>query len=86
MTYSWFVIFNTVEFEALGLVSKTYSLNLQNLGIKDFLVTLGNNYGITYNDVFLSLNLNDNNPFEFDGYAIYFDTTSNNVLFGIPVT
>jgi hypothetical protein len=71
--FTWYKIFNTTEFDALGLVSKTYTYNLQGVGQKSILVTKANGYGITYEGVFLFLNLNDENPFEFDGYAIYSD-------------
>ncbi len=85
MQYLWFKIFNTVEFAALGLVSKTYTLLLEGVGQKDVFVTKGVGYGITYEGVFLSLQLNDLNPFEFDGHAIYLDTVTNDVYLGIAV-
>ena len=82
MIYTWFKIFNTIEFDALDLVSKTYTLVLDGVGQKDILVTKGVGYGITYEGVFLSLLLNDINPFEFEGLAIYVDVDSN-VFLGI---
>lgn len=84
MIYNWFKIFNKTEFDALDLVSKTYTFNLEGIGQKDVLVTKGLGYGITYQGVFLSLNLNDLNPFEFEGYAIYIDGDEN-VYLGIEV-
>lgn len=84
MIYTWFKIFKKTEFDALDLVSKTYTFNLEGIGQKDVLVTKGVGYGITYEGVFLSLNLNDLNPFEFDGHAIYIDG-DDNVYLGIEV-
>lgn len=84
MIYRWFKIFNTNEFDALNLVSKTYTFVLEGIGLKSVLVTKGMGYGITYDGVFLSLNLNDLNPFEFDGHAIYVDA-DDNVYLGIEV-
>lgn len=84
MIYNWFKIFNKTEFDALDLVSKTYTLILEGIGQKDILVTKGVGYGITYEGVFLSLNMNDLNPFEFDGHAIYIDADEN-VYLGIEV-
>lgn len=82
MTYLWFKIFNTAEFDALGLVSKTYTYDLEDIGEKDFLVTKGVTYGITYEGVFLSLEMSDLNPFPFEGFALYLDEDQN-VWFGI---
>lgn len=84
MEYTWFKIFNRTEFDALELVSKTYTLNLDGIGEKDILVTKGEGHGITYEGVFLSLNLNDENPLEFDSHAIYIDS-ANDVYLGVPV-
>lgn len=84
MTYNWFLIFNKTTFDALGLVSKNYTLNLENIGQKDILVTKGITYGMTYEGVFLSLEMTDLNPFPFDGHAIYVDA-SDNVYLGIEV-
>lgn len=84
MNYTWFKIFNRTEFEALGLVSRTYTLNLQGIGQKDILVTKGNGVGMLYDGVFLLLELNDLNPFELDSRAIYIDE-SNDVYLGIAI-
>lgn len=84
MTYTWYYIFTTTDFDALNLPSKTYTLDLENIGIVDILVTKGNHYGILYDDVFLPLNLNDKNPFEFSDHAIYVDA-DDQVWLGVPV-
>lgn len=79
MTYFWYKIFNSVEFEALNLKSKAYTLVLSQIGTKEILVTKGISLGITYEGVFLSLNILDKNPFYFENLAIYRD--SNNDVF-----
>lgn len=89
MLYTWFKIFNKVEFLATGLVSRTYSLNLETIGVKDILVTKGNRVGLTYEGVFLTLqddpeDENWANPFVFDGYAIYINQASD-VFLGIEI-
>jgi len=84
MQYRWFKIFNRTEFEALGLASKTYTLNLEGFGQKEILVTKGVAVGMLYDDVFLSLELNDLNPFEMDDRAIYVDE-DDDVYLGVAV-
>lgn len=71
MIYNWYLIFNIAAFEALDLVSKTYKLQLEDVGLSEVLVTKGEALGVTYDGVFLSLGMNDKSPFELDGYAIY---------------
>lgn len=83
--YNWYRIFNLTEFLATQLVSRTYQLELENIGIKDILVTNGKTVSITYEDVMLSLNLNDKNPFVFEGLAIYLADTTQDVYLGFPL-
>lgn len=85
MTFTWFQIFNLDEFEALNLVSKVYTLELEGLGEKDFLVTKGNMVSVAYEGVMLSLGLNAENPFAFEGLAIYQDEETNDVYVGIEI-
>lgn len=66
-------IFNLAEFEATGLVSRTVSAFLEGIGQRDILITKGNAVSILYEGVFLSLNLGNDNPFEFDGHAVFLD-------------
>ena len=84
MIYNWFKIFNLSEFNSLNLISKTYTMILQDLGEKDILVTKGNRTSILYDGIYLSLDLNLKNPFEFESHAIYKDL-SNDVYLGILV-
>lgn len=85
MIYTWFRIFNLQEFLDADLPSKTYTLNLQGIGKKEILVTHGNGVGITYDSVFLLLELNERNPFEFEDRAVYLDKNTNDVYLGIAV-
>lgn len=84
MSYDWYKVFNTVEFDALDLVSKTYELDLTGIGVKEILVTKAQSYGITYEGIYLQLNLNAKNPFEFESHAIYIDA-NDDVFLGVPV-
>jgi len=73
MIYNWYFIFNLVDFQNLGLVSRTYTVELQGIGIKDILVTQGEYVSMIYEGVMLPLNLTEKNPFEFEGMAVYID-------------
>jgi len=84
-TYNTYKIVNLDEFEATGLVSRTIQAVLSGVGLKNILVTKGNLLGITYEGVFLALNVNEKNYLEFDGYAVFLDEL-NDVYLGIPAT
>lgn len=84
MILKWFFIFNSDDFAATGLTSRTYTVILDGIGQKDILVTMGESLGMLYNGIFLSLNLNDENPREMDGQGIYIDA-NNNVWLGLPI-
>lgn len=71
--YNWWKIFNLADWLATGLVSRTLTLEFDSLGQKTLLITNGNYTSVLFDDVFLSLSLNDKNPFEFGGRAIYLD-------------
>lgn len=73
MIYDWYKIFNKTEFIALELGSKTYTYELEGVGLKDVLVTNGNVLSMTYEGIMLSVNLNDKNPFEMSNMACYID-------------
>ncbi len=80
--YDQYKLFNLDEFEATEFVSRTLSVFLGDLGLKSILVTKGNLVSVLYDGVFLSLNLNDKNPFEFEDRAIFLDP-DNDVWLGI---
>lgn len=69
--YNWYRLFNKQDFEATGLVSRTLTVELEDIGLKDILITRGNLTGITYEGVFLPVGLNEVNPFYFEGFAVY---------------
>jgi hypothetical protein len=81
--YNWYEIFNTDEFDADGLISQEYEINLVGIGLRSVLVTKGFSYSIVFENRLLTLNMADENPFEFEGYAIYQDE-DNNVWLGAP--
>lgn len=83
--FMWYRIFNLTDFLATNLVSRTYELELEGVGIKDVLVTNGNMISLTYADKTLSLNLNDKNPFIFEGYAVYLMEATQDVYLGLPI-
>ncbi len=84
MTFDWYKIFNLTEFEALDLVSKAYILNLEGLGEQTVMVFKGNEVSIQYDDVTLPIQLHDENPFVFDGYAVYIDE-NDDVFLGVEI-
>lgn len=82
--FMWYRIFNLAEFLATNLVSRTYELELENVGIKEILATNGKTVSITYEDVMLSINLNGKNPFVFEGHAVYL-AENQDVYLGLPL-
>lgn len=69
--FNWYKIFNKQDFEATGLVSRKLTADLADIGFKEILITKGNATGLTYEGVFLPINLNGVNPFYFEGFAVY---------------
>lgn len=85
MTYDWYLIFNKTEFEATGLVSRTLTLYLDGIGDKDILITKANELGVLYDDTFLMVNFADQNPHAISPYAVFLDTETQDVYFGVEV-
>lgn len=84
--YNWYKIFNLTEFEALGLVSRTYEFVLEGLGLREVLVTKGNTVGVVFDDVFLSLGfLNDEGYFAFEDRAVFLQTATQDVYVGVKI-
>jgi hypothetical protein len=83
--FDWYKVGNVTEFEATGLVSQEFEFELGDLGIKTVLLTKGNYVGVTYEGIFLAAHMNDSNPFEFEGHAVYVDPTSQDIFLGIEV-
>lgn len=85
MTYDWYKIFNKTEFEDTGLVSRTLSLYLDGIGDTEILITKANELGVVYDDTFLMLNFEGQNPHAISPYAVFLDTETDDVYFGIEV-
>lgn len=86
MIFDWYKVINKTEFEATGLVSRELEVVLEGLGAKNVLVTVGNYFSITVDDVMLSIGIGTptSNPFVFEERAVYLDA-SNDVWYGIKV-
>lgn len=84
MEYTWYYLINKAEFEEAGLVSMNLSLVLSGIGLRDILLTQGAYLSVLYDDVFLPINMNDRNPYPFDGHAVYLDE-SDNIWLGIAI-
>jgi hypothetical protein len=80
--WSWYILFNKAEFITKGLVSFEGEVNIEGVGIKTFLVTQGNLTSIVYDDVLLSIDLNQKNPFRLDHMAVWQDS-NNNIWLGV---
>lgn len=80
--YIFYKIFHLQDFIDSGLVSRTIEVELEDIGLKEIMITRGNLISILYEGVFLSLDLNDKIPFEFEDYAIY-EHTDGYVYLGI---
>lgn len=80
--FKWFRLFNLTDFENLGLVSAQFDVILEGIGQKTVLVTKGNVTSVLYEDVFLSINLNNTNPFRVGERAVFLDP-NNDVWIGV---
>lgn len=69
--YTWYPIFNRLEFQSEVLISKTLTLNLTGRGETEVLIVQGVGIGVVVENTYLRVNLNTRNPFYFEGYAIY---------------
>ncbi len=61
-----------------------FHVDHEEVGEKEILVTKGNLLGITFDEIFLPVKLNDLNPFEIDGHAVY-ENSSGDIYLGVPV-
>jgi len=83
--FDWYKIFNMSEFESLGLVSKTYTLFFENIGQESYTVTKGNEISVLFRDVFLPVNFQERNPYVRDGYAVFFDSATDDIYLGVAI-
>lgn len=81
MIFDFYKVINKAEFEATGLISRELTLVLEGVGAKTVLVTNGNLFSITVDEVMLSLGLTEN-PFIFEDRCVYLDEF-NDVWYGI---
>ncbi len=72
--YDWYYITNLADFIASALPSREIILNFPNFGLQTILLTSGDTYSLIFNNVMLSIGLNNKNPFTFDSYAVYYDS------------
>lgn len=84
MIYNWFKLFNYNEFLATELTSRTIVAVLEGYGTATILVSRGNIVSLTFDEVYLPVNLNGINPRRAEGYASYIDG-SQDVWLGIEV-
>ena len=85
---TWYKTFNLTVFIATGLVSRTQTFPLDNIGDVDITITQGNLTSLVFEDVtgkpkMLPINLNEKNPFVFEGYGVYLDG-NNDIWIGYP--
>lgn len=73
MEYNWYKVFNETEFNALNLPSKEYTVNLDGIGERTFLVTKGNVISVVVDDKFLPIEFDDQNPWVDEGKAVFVD-------------
>lgn len=84
MNYDWFNIFNKTEFEDSGLTSREYTVVLDSYGEKTIIATKGVGVGVLFDDVFLPLEFDDQNPWAFEDRAVYVDE-NDDVWVGVAV-
>ena len=72
MTYEWYKIMALTEFIESELPSRLVPVTFPD-GVKDVLVTRGEVVSILFEDVFITVGLNGENPAEWEGYAVFYD-------------
>jgi hypothetical protein len=82
MVYDWYKIINKGVFLDMGLPSIPVELILEDIGLREILVVKGRDVGIVYEDIFLGVQMNGNNPFHFEGHAVYLDS-NNDIWLGV---
>lgn len=89
MIFEWYKIFNLTEFTALGLVSKSYTPTLEDIGEEEFLVVKGNTTSVIFRDVMLPIKFNGDNPTSREGdegtYGVLLKESTQDVYVGIAV-
>lgn len=83
MSFDYYFIFNLDEFLALGLVSKTYTLDLEGVGTETFLAVHGSFNSLVFRDVLLPLDSGAQVRPGIDGTYTAVVNQSRNVYLGI---
>lgn len=85
MIFNWYLICNLSVFDT-GLISKNFSLELEDIGLKEILLTKGNITSLIYEGVMVSpdLSLDETNFHYRDGIAVDV-LDSGDVYLGIEV-
>lgn len=73
MGFTWYNLFKKQDFLDTELVSKKITVTLEGIGVKDVLITKGNEVSILYDGVFLPISFTEKNPYTKDGYAVFID-------------
>jgi hypothetical protein len=73
MQFNWYRLINRQEFIDSELVSVLATVTLIDFGQKEVLVTKGEAVGITIDDVFLPVEMNDKNPYRIGERAVFVD-------------
>jgi hypothetical protein len=73
LDFDWYKIINRAQFVNLNLASRTVTLDLADRGLTEITVVRGVGVGFVVDEKFIRANLNQRNPFYFDGLAVYQD-------------
>lgn len=84
MIFDWYNLFSLPEFLATGLVSQKVTVFLEGVGLSEILITRGNLVSIQYDDAFLPIEFEGDNPYVRDSYAVYKDANQD-IWLGIEV-
>lgn len=79
----WYKLINYDDFIALDLVSHAIEMTFT-FGVQEVIIFKGISVCVLFDDVFLSLNLNDQNPYTFDNHLLYIDD-ANDIWLGVYV-
>lgn len=82
MQFDWYKVVNKPEFEALNLVSRKVLIDAEGRGQMEVLITIGNEFGLTANGVFLPANFLSREPYVTDGMACWLEEETGNVFLG----
>lgn len=85
MIFDWYKIFNLQAFIDTGLISRTITVFMEDLGERSILVTnAGEGVSVLFDDTFMTIGFGDKNPYVRAPYAVYLDDAGD-VWIGIEV-